>query len=114
MPENKALPTVLEFNCPACGSPDRLGQRLAQKVKDRGLMRPELGYYAWQVEGVVRDPTKELVVPIGSKLPAFRIFVDACLQCGCLYAAKVEIGEVVKGLMPTIKGPPPGSLFSPS
>jgi hypothetical protein len=108
------MPVSLEFNCPICGEKGKgLGRSLAKKVKERGLMRQEGDFAVLQFEGVVRDPAMEAKIPIGAKMPAFKIFIEACMECGCLYVGKMVIGEVVKGAgPPTIPPPPPGGLFS--
>ena len=97
------IPTVLEFNCPVCGKDNRLGKLLSDQVKDAGWMRKDLNFYVSKIEGVVSDPMMESRKPIGSKTPAFCVSLDICLDCGCFYAAKVEIGEAVKGLPPVIQ-----------
>jgi hypothetical protein len=108
------MPVSLEFNCPVCGNKGKgLARTLAKKVKARGLMRQEGEFSVLQLEAVVRDPTREAMVPIGAKLPAFNIFIEACMECGCLYVAKMVIGEVAKGEIPTMP-PPTGQRFSPS
>jgi hypothetical protein len=90
--------TVLMFNCPKCGEDNRLGAMLSNKVKEDGWMRKERNFYAYKLEGIVIDPTMDERRPIGSKAPAFRIYLDVCMNDGCIYAAKVEIHQVTKTL----------------
>lgn len=96
---------VLEFKkCPACGSEEpTFVESLANEVKERKLMRPELSFYAFIVPvgplyGTVRDASKEAQIPIGSKFPAYRIFLDACTNCGCFFARKLVRNDSVKTL----------------
>lgn len=93
-------PKVTLYNCPVCNKDNRLGKKLSDEVKERGLMREELNYYLYQFDAVVKDPLKEAKLPIGGKLPAFRIFLDMCLDCGCYYVAKLELSEAVKRVKP--------------
>lgn len=101
------IPCVLEFNCPVCGKDNRLGKFLADRVKEAGWMRKDQNYYLGKIEGVVSDPMMEPRKPIGSKTPAFLVSLDVCLNDGCYYAAKIEIREAVKSLLPgKIERPP--------
>jgi len=93
---------VAEFDCPVCGSSERFCESLAEEVKEKGWMRPELNFYAQIWQGAVSDQLWAYKIPIGSKVPAFHIYVDVCLKCGCIYAAKLERGVGVK-----VAGPPP-------
>lgn len=105
MADNKNV-TTLEYKCPHCESDNRLAGSLAEKVKKRGLMREELYFAAWKFEGKVGDPTKDAIIPYGSSLPYFRIYMDVCLDCGCMYACRVDILQVVKTLKPKQGGAP--------
>jgi hypothetical protein len=109
MPEE---PEIMEFKCPACGSGNRLAGSLAEKVKESGWMRPDLNFYASIVTGVVLDQQMEPRIPIGSSIPGYHICLDVCLDCGCYYAAKVEIIKVVKSI--TLGKPPMGPVTGPS
>lgn len=94
-------PKIIEFDsCPNCGSKERLAGKLAEEAKKKGQMRKDLNFYANIRMGVVKDPQMEHKLLIGSSVPAYGIFWDVCLQCGTMYAVKVEIGEAVKGLKP--------------
>lgn len=87
---------IAEFDCPACGSNERFGELLANEVKDKGWMRPELNFYVQIWQGAVWDELWAHKIPIGSRVPAYFIYVDVCLKCGCIYAAKLERGTGVK------------------
>lgn len=105
-------PTVIATfdKCPNCGSTERLAESLAKEVKERGLMRQELENYVHILDGVIQDPQRASMLPIGSSMPAFTAHMDICRNCGAYYSVKILGGRAVK--MP---GPPPrGPRFSPS
>lgn len=92
-------PIIIEFDkCPNCGSKERLVGGLAEKEKKKGNMRKDLNFYAYIIPGVVKDPQREHQLLIGTSLPAYKICLDVCLQCGTIYTAKIEIGEATKQL----------------
>ena len=93
---------IAEFDCPACGSKERFCESLAEEVKEKGWMQPDLNFYAQIWQGAVSDKAWAHKIPIGSKVPAYFIYVDVCLKCGCIYAAKLERGTGVK-----VAEPPP-------
>ena len=86
---------VVENVCPVCGSTERFCTPLAQWMKDKGWMRPETNYYPQIWQSAVYDKTFLAKIPIGSKVPAYHIYVGVCMgypgkPCGCIYAAKIE------------------------
>ena len=102
---------VVQFDkCPACGSKRRFVEGLADEVKDKGWMRPDLNFFANIINGIVRENTAQMEqkIPIGSKVPSYVICLDACVDCGCIYAVKLSRGEAQKTvpLGPNMKIPP--------
>jgi len=105
---------VAEFDkCPACGSTKRFVEELANEVKAKGWMHPELNFVAYIIRGMVKQdsPEIEAKIPIGSIVPGYGIMLDVCLDCGCIYAVKLVRDEARKTLPlgPQMKIPP-GSL----
>lgn len=100
---------IIEYKCPSCGSDRRLGKYLSNKVKAKGWMREDLNYYLHEMSAVVSDPQKEMIKPIGSTSLMFRAYMDICFDCGCFYAAKIELHTVTKSLPPA----PPGVGLGP-
>jgi hypothetical protein len=84
--------------CPACGSSARFFETLGNNMKERGLTRPKwlMAYDA--KSGVVVDKLTEERIPFGSDVPAFSIFTDICLDCGCVYATMLAAHMVQKQL----------------
>ncbi len=88
-----------DFNeCPVCKSKDRFFEQLGKELKDRKIARPEWTMCLEAKSGVVSDQTKVGALPVGSKLPAFAIKTDVCMECGCIYAIYLERGEATVGL----------------
>ena len=91
--------------CPACGSTKFLSETLGEKVKKRGLMRPELECYFEIKQGIVKDDTRVVNMPIGSSLPGYIAYLDICLECGTLSARKIEYKKASMKLPNTIQIP---------
>lgn len=102
-------PVIIEFKCPVCKGEKRLGDELSKKAKEDGWMRKGLNFYTHSLQGVVTDKVLENRRPIGSKTTAYIVYLDVCLDCGCIFAAKIKIAEAVKGLQPPDIG---GTKFS--
>ena len=116
----KPFEVVAEFKkCPVCGSNRGFMKKLAKEVKKKGWMREDMAWWLQILEGVVIEmtPAMETKIPMGSVLPAYKVCLEVCLGCGCIYAGKIMRGEAVKGLRPpTKKGIlppdfPPGLVF---
>ena len=77
--------------CPNCGSNQRFCEQLGQELKDRGLARPDWTFNYDVRSGVVMD-TKYTQVRIlaGATLPGFAIALDICMDCGTLYAVRLN------------------------
>lgn len=104
-------PKIIEFDkCPVCGSKERLAGQLAKKEKKKGTMRKDLNFYAHIITGVIKDPQYERQILYGAAIPAYRIYLDVCLQCGTYYAAKVEIAVAVKALKEPIQSKKPPDI----
>lgn len=78
-------------------------ESLADEVKAKGYMRPEMEFHAQIIPmgvpiGIVRDPSPlyDSRIPIGGSAPTYRLFLDACMDCGCIVTRKLERGEAVK------------------
>lgn len=86
--------------CPNCGSKKRFLESLTEELKKQGYAREDwkMGYDFRQ--GVVIDQTKEAMIPLGAKLPTYRIFTDICMDCGTIYTTSIESGTVTKQIVP--------------
>lgn len=99
MPEKPEL--VAEFSCPVCGSKERFCESMANEVKLKGWMRQECNFYAQIWQGPVYEKAMAHMIPIGSKVPAYYVYLDVCMgfpdkPCGCVYAVKLERGAGIK------------------
>lgn len=88
---------MLEFKrCPVCGSEKRLGESLANDIKERKLAGEDFTFSLQLCQGIVKDDRKEGGYPIGTKVPTIIAMMDACSDCGCVYITRYQIGEVTK------------------
>lgn len=84
------VPSEMEFDhCPACGSFRRLAESVAAQEMAKGKLPPNqkspLGLYSI----AITNPG------IGSlSCPAITAFVDACLDCGCLYITHAAVQDM--------------------
>ena len=77
--------------CPNCGSDQRFCEQLGQELKDRGLARPDWTFNYDVRSGVVVDgKTTQTKIFTGATLPGFAIAVDICMDCGTIYAVRLN------------------------
>ena len=76
--------------CPVCGGTHRFCEELGQELKDRGLARPEWNMRFDSRQGMVIDPSKAILMPVGISLPGFSIVTDICMDCGAIYAVELS------------------------
>jgi hypothetical protein len=106
MTDNKQQ-IIAEFDkCPACGSTRRFAESVAAEQKEKGLMGQDLPVGVWEFAGPLFDPRMINKMLVGSKVPTIRVTIDACLDCGTIYAVRVERGEVP--LRAVVAQPPKG------
>lgn len=102
----KTEPKVLKFDhCPACGLDNRLVGTLQKKEKAAGHMRPNVEFYVNTIPGVIADKALEGSRLVGSTAPGYSISLDVCTNCGCMYAVKIDIGEVKMSILPQRRDP---------
>lgn len=105
MPEQeKHTPMDKKFHktfliCPSCSSPKRFLESLGQEMKDRGLARSEWRIVYELKQGVVADPDRAVLLPIGITIPGFYIATDICMECGTVYAIELTRLEGNTGIM---------------
>lgn len=98
---------IAEFDkCPVCGSTRRFAEEVAQEQKEKGLMGEGLKFGIYQMAGPILDPSKVNQMLVGTKIPTISALVDVCLDCGTIYAVRLERGEVP--LRAVVAQPPPG------
>ena len=91
--------------CLGCGGTEFLCEMLSKKMKKRGLMRPEYEVYFEMKQGVVKDDSLIMNLPIGDSVPSFTVFSDICLQCGRVCTLKIIEGKAEKKLPSQIQIP---------
>ncbi len=91
-------------HCPCCDSEERFFEELVKEVKERGIARKEWNMHLVVGSGVVVDPAKQDLIPIGSEVPSFGYATDICMVCGCIYAVGISRSNVKKSVAPV---PPP-------
>lgn len=94
--------------CPACDSNLGFMKKLAKKLKKKGWMDEEFHFWMFVREGIVHQasPIVDAKIPIGSGLPAHKVCIEVCSECGCVYAGRIYEAEAVKGVkMPKPTGP---------
>jgi len=100
---------IAEFDkCPACGSTRRWADEVAKEQIEKGVMDAGLKYGIYQVGGPILDPRRTNKMLVGSKVPVILALLDVCLDCGALYAVRLERGEVP--LRAVVAQPPPGFI----
>lgn len=98
---------IAEFDsCPHCGSTRRLAGEVAQEQVEKGQMDKGLKYGLHQLGGPILDPRKVNQMLVGTKVPTVSALLDVCLDCGTIYAVRLEKGEVP--LKAVVAKPPPG------
>jgi len=77
--------------CPNCGSIYRFCEQLGQELKDRGLAKPDWNFNYGVCSGVVMDGNyTQAKILAGATLPGYGIAVDICMDCGTLYAVRLN------------------------
>jgi len=77
--------------CPNCGSGQRFCEQLGQELKDRGLARPGWTFSYDVRSGMVIDANfTQTRMFAGATLPGFAIAIDICMDCGTLYAVRLN------------------------
>jgi hypothetical protein len=106
MPNDKQR-IIAEFDkCPNCGSTKRYAESVADEQREKGLIGEGLKFGIYQVGGPIFDPRKVNKMLVGSKVPVILALLDVCLDCGALYAVRLERSEVP--LRVVVAQPPPG------
>ena len=88
---------------------------LANEVKMRGWMKPEMNFWAQVFFGTVQDMNPEMgaKIPIGAALPGFKICVEVCSDCGMVFGGKLIRGEAIKPSQVVVPGPPAKGKLPP-
>lgn len=95
-----AIKLVAQFDqCPNCSSTKRFAESVCNELRERGLTSPDFRYYYQATSGVVLDKSKEKSIPIGSELPVIIIYTDICMDCGTIYAVRLQRDTVKKHIV---------------
>ena len=106
---NHELEVVAEFHrCPACGSNQSFAMSVAAEQQEKGLIRDSLGYSLDQMGGLIIDRQMVKAENVGTPIPVIRALVDVCLNCGNVYAVRLERED---SPLHSSSEPPPGSLL---
>jgi hypothetical protein len=98
---------IAEFDkCPVCGSTRRWADEVAKEQIEKGVMDKGLKYGIYQMGGPILDPRKVNQMLVGTKVPTVSALLDVCMDCGTIYAVRLERGEVP--LRMVVAQPPPG------
>lgn len=105
---------VAEFDrCPACGSTRRLAGSVAEEQIEKGQMGTGWKYGLYRMGGPILDPKKVNQLLVGTRIPTVTALLDVCLDCGTVYAVRLERDETslraVMSQPPPQQGQPPGS-----
>ncbi len=106
--DNHNVKVMAQFDkCPHCGGKRRAGETVAVEQQQKGLLRDDFDFVLLRTGGPVFDPSRLGRMLVGQKVAAVVAFVDACLDCGALYAVKVERQEVpiMTGLLQPLPAP---------
>ena len=88
--------------CPCCESTNRFFEQLGQELIDRKLTGDKWYFSYESRSGPVVDQTKEPAYPIGTEVPTYGITTDVCMDCGCMYAIRLDRGNITKPAPPLI------------
>ena len=99
--EAKSNQWVREFTkCPACGGENKMFEQMGKEIIERGLSKEDMKFYYDMKSNALANQDILNKLPIGSEIPAFAIATDICLDCGCIYAVRLERTNAKKGLAP--------------
>lgn len=112
---NDKLQVIAEFDkCPGmkdgkpCGSTRRFAGEVAEEQREKGLMGKGLKVGIFQMSGPIADPRKVNQMLVGTKVPIISALLDICMECGTLYAVRLERGDApLSAIMAQPRGQPP-------
>jgi hypothetical protein len=81
------------IKCPQCKSKRRFFESLAELAKKNNLARKEWRLVYQHSQGVAIDQNRTVILPVGTRVPTFIVETDICLDCGCVYAVRLQTGE---------------------
>lgn len=93
--------------CPACHSHSRFFETLAREAIKNKTAREEWMFFYDQKQGPILDRLKDPMLPIGTEIPGFYIATDICMNCGCVYAIRIESRPLKKSIVPPKLEVPP-------
>lgn len=113
MPKKKPE-IIAEFDkCPVCGSTRRFADSVAAEQKEKGLMGQDLPVGVWEFYGPLFDPRMASKMLVGATVPGIRVTIDACLDCGTIYAIRLTREEISLQAAKGPPGQPPPSFIPP-
>ena len=103
---------IAEFDkCPVCGGSRRFAESVAKEQREKGLIGEGLKYGIYEMGGPILDPSKVSQMLVGTMIPTVAALIDVCLDCGTIYAVRLERGEVP--LRVVVAKPPLGPATRP-
>ena len=80
--------------------------QLSQEAVKRGLAKEGWKLVMELKEGAAIDPNRAVILPIGAKVPAYGVMTDVCMDCGTVFALKLQKGQSLVQMGKTPKIPP--------
>ena len=103
---------IAEFDrCPVCGGSRRFAESVANEQREKGLIGEGLKYGIYEMGGPILDPSKVSQMLVGTMVPTVTALIDVCLDCGAIYAVRLERGEIPLGVVAA--KPPLGPVIKP-
>jgi len=111
MSNNEVVAEFAHCPNPNCGSTRRFAEEVAKEQREKGAMGEGLKYGLYQIGGPILDPRKVNQMLVETMVPETFALLDVCMDCGCVYAIRLErqerpLGDIIQPL-PGAK-PPPG------
>lgn len=93
-----------------CGSTRRFAGEVTKEQREKGAIGEGLRYGLYQIGGPILDPRKVNQMLLETMVPVTLALLDVCMDCGCVYAIRLERQEIPLG---DIIKSPPGAMTPP-
>ncbi len=100
--------------CPNCSSTNRFCEQLTLEAKEKKRVGLDWRLLMDNRSGAVFDENRAILLPVGSKVPAYHIGTDVCMDCGTIYAIELARKEVMLRTQEIPRGQIPPNLGNPS
>jgi uncharacterized Zn finger protein len=96
--------------CPNCGSKETMGETLTKEAQAKGHASLTWRFAPFAESRVIVDQSQDNKIPVGAEAITVQFILDICIDCGTVYAKKINIGKVKKTV--TMRRPNPGDRKS--